>query len=82
MKKIGVKIVALEQDERSVTLDGVREKMSGISEILLIPGNEVGGVEGALLDASDVIAEIPMHGTKESLNVSVATGIALFSLFQ
>jgi len=70
----------LEQDKRSVLLNDVATKISGTLEILLIPGNEVGGVERELLDLADVIAEIPMRGKKESLNVSVAVGIALFAI--
>lgn len=83
-KKSGGTVVALEQDEKSVSLGDVASKispkLSGVSEVLLIPGNEVGGVERDLLDLADVIAEIPMRGKKESLNVSVAVGIALFEL--
>ena len=46
----------------------------------VIVGNEITGVSKETLDASDVVAKIPMLGNKESLNVSVATGIALFVL--
>jgi tRNA G18 (ribose-2'-O)-methylase SpoU len=79
-KKSGGSVVVLEQDKRSVLLNDVATKISGTLEILLIPGNEVGGVERELLDLADVIAEIPMRGKKESLNVSVAVGIALFAI--
>jgi tRNA G18 (ribose-2'-O)-methylase SpoU len=84
-KKTGAKVVVLEQDARSVSLNDAREKIlgnvaAGAVEILLIPGNEVGGVECDLLDLADIIAEIPMNGKKESLNVSVSVGIALFGL--
>jgi 23S rRNA (guanosine2251-2'-O)-methyltransferase len=44
-------------------------------------GNEVEGVSKKLLKLSDIIAEIPMRGKKESLNVSVAAGIFLFRIF-
>jgi TrmH family RNA methyltransferase len=47
---------------------------------LFILGNEVDGVSKKLLEQSDIIAEIPMRGDKESLNVSVATGVALFRM--
>jgi tRNA G18 (ribose-2'-O)-methylase SpoU len=40
-------------------------------------GNEVTGLPKNILKKVDIIAEIPMQGEKESLNVSVATGIAL-----
>jgi 23S rRNA (guanosine2251-2'-O)-methyltransferase len=46
---------------------------------LLILGNEVDGVSRGLLKVADVSIEIPMKGKKESLNVSVAAGVVLFS---
>lgn len=48
--------------------------------IALIVGNETEGISTDILRESDVTLEIPMRGTKESLNVAVAAGIALFSL--
>jgi tRNA G18 (ribose-2'-O)-methylase SpoU len=44
--------------------------------LALIIGNEVTGVKKSLLARSDKCIEIPMRGSKESLNVSVAFGIA------
>ena len=46
--------------------------------LVFIFGNEVSGVSKKLLKVADVIAEIPMKGVKESLNVSVAVGVVLF----
>jgi 23S rRNA (guanosine2251-2'-O)-methyltransferase len=43
-------------------------------------GNEVRGVDKKILKQCDVIIEIPMRGKKNSLNVSVATGIALYQI--
>ena len=83
------KIIALEQDEQSVDYRTLEisevskiqsSKVENIS-VLLILGNEVGGIEKEILDLADEIVEIPMRGQKESLNVSVAVGIALFGLF-
>ena len=42
-------------------------------------GNEVEGVQQAVVDASDFCLEIPQHGTKHSLNVSVTVGIVLWA---
>lgn len=72
----GFRVVALEQDERSVpyttlTLD---------QPTVLVLGEETEGLPQELLDMCDTVAEIPMHGSKESLNVSVAAGIALYRL--
>jgi tRNA G18 (ribose-2'-O)-methylase SpoU len=73
----GFEIVALEQVKNSVDYKKVRPKKNS----LVILGNEVDGVSKPLLKLSDVIAEIPMKGKKESLNVSVAAGIFLYRLF-
>lgn len=50
--------------------------------ILLILGNEKDGVSAELTAVSDAIIYVPMKGTKESLNVSVCTGIILFELIR
>ena len=42
-------------------------------------GNEVEGVQQSVVDASDFCLEIPQHGTKHSLNVSVTVGIVLWA---
>jgi len=84
LKSEGFKIIALEQhpDAIHLTPDPSPKLGEGREErsFALIVGNEVEGVSQEALDLSDEIVEIPMQGTKESLNVSVATGIALFSL--
>jgi len=46
----------------------------------LILGNEVRGISKSILQKSDAVVEIPMRGKKESLNVSVAIGIALYAI--
>jgi tRNA G18 (ribose-2'-O)-methylase SpoU len=50
-------------------------------DTLLILGNEVRGVSKQLRELCDTLIEIPMRGRKESLNVSVAAGIALYALY-
>jgi len=47
-----------------------------------IVGAEVTGIPKNILKKCDIIAEIPMRGKKESLNVSVACGIALFGILK
>ncbi len=76
LKKEGFTVVALEQAQNSVVYKSVQVG----DKTVIILGNEVGGVSKELLKMADVIAEIPMKGKKESLNVSVAAGIMLFSL--
>ncbi|ABB24067.1 SpoU rRNA methylase family protein [Pelodictyon luteolum DSM 273] len=48
--------------------------------LCLVLGNEVQGIDDSLLRLSDGVLEIPQYGTKHSLNVSVAAGVALFEL--
>ena len=50
--------------------------------LALIVGNEVDGVDDALIDASDLAVEIPQYGAKLSLNVSVAFGVAALGLVE
>lgn len=67
-------IVGLEQDTRAIIY--TRYKPS--RDMLLILGNEVKGISPQLRNQCDVLVEIPMKGTKESLNVSVAGALAFF----
>lgn len=76
LKDGGYTIVGLEQDERSVMLPSYDPPQ----KIALLLGEEVEGIETDLRNLCDDLIEIPMHGKKESYNVSVATGIALYAL--
>ncbi|MBP9856140.1 MAG: RNA methyltransferase [Candidatus Pacebacteria bacterium] len=78
LKNQGYKVLALEQNEKSINYTEV--KLTG--KTALIVGNEVGGVEPEILNLCDQIIEIPMRGTKESLNVAVATGIIAYKLLE
>jgi len=75
-KKDGWRIVGLEQDARAILLPDY--KPSG--KIALLLGEEVGGIENQLRQLCDDLIEIPMRGQKESFNVAVATGVALYDL--
>ncbi|MFA6095090.1 MAG: TrmH family RNA methyltransferase [Candidatus Paceibacterota bacterium] len=76
LKKEGVQIVAIEQADNSVDYKKVKPQFP----VAIMFGNEVEGVSKKLLKQADVIAEIPMKGEKESLNISVSAGIALFRI--
>jgi tRNA G18 (ribose-2'-O)-methylase SpoU len=81
LKVEGVRIVALEQDARSVPLSTyVRNPGFAQEAWALVVGNEVEGVDQETLALCDDVVEIPMQGEKESLNVAVAAGIALYAL--
>lgn len=76
LKKEGVQVVALETGDRVASLPKFKPKYP----MALIVGHEVDGLPQNILDLVDKTVEIPMLGTKESLNVSVAAGIALYAL--
>ncbi|MEX2052405.1 MAG: TrmH family RNA methyltransferase [Candidatus Paceibacterota bacterium] len=78
LKKDGFQIIAIEQDKRSIDY----KKVSLKPKNAFIVGTEVTGIPKNVLKKCDVIAEIPMRGKKESLNVSVALGIAVFQIFK
>ena len=79
VKKNGYTVVAIEQDESSTPLF---EYKTASQKIALVLGNEVDGVLKDELALCDAIVEIPMRGQKESLNVSVSAGIAMFVLLK
>ncbi|PIR68379.1 TrmH family RNA methyltransferase [Candidatus Nomurabacteria bacterium CG10_big_fil_rev_8_21_14_0_10_35_16] len=76
LKKEGYLVVAIEQDSRSVDYRKLKLK----NKNAFIVGPEVTGIPKNILNKCDIIAEIPMHGKKESLNVSVALGVILFRM--
>lgn len=79
LKREGWQVWSLEEHERAVPLSMFPPDQSSIPVILII-GNEVTGVDPELLDLSDRIFHIPMHGEKTSFNVAVAFGIAAYQL--
>lgn len=76
LKRDGWHVVGVEQDERARDY-----RLLQLSKrTVFVLGNEVRGLSRVLRDACDELVEIPMRGMKESLNVSVAAGITLFSV--
>jgi tRNA G18 (ribose-2'-O)-methylase SpoU len=76
LKNKKVEVIALEQSPEALDY----KKVKAGKDIALIVGNEVLGLSKEILAIADTIAEIPMKGGKESLNVSVALGVALFRI--
>ncbi len=77
LKREGVAIVALEQTKKSIDYRAFKPKFP----LAIIVGNEVKGVSVVVShNLVDACIEIPMRGEKESLNVVVALGIALYEL--
>jgi 23S rRNA (guanosine2251-2'-O)-methyltransferase len=72
----GYQVLALEKNKKSKNI----AKIDITKKVALIVGNEVDGVEDDVLEIVNSVVHIPMCGKKESLNVSIATGIALYVL--
>jgi tRNA G18 (ribose-2'-O)-methylase SpoU len=81
LKKKGYQIWAVEQAAERTWLQDFRADTRE-QPIALIFGNEVNGVDQAIMDMADGALEIPQYGTKHSLNVSVSIGIVVWELFR
>lgn len=77
LKAEGIKIVSLEHTDRSIPYYNYDPANY---PLCLVIGNEIKGIRDEILEVTDIAIEIPMYGVKQSLNVSVAYGIALFDL--
>jgi len=77
IKAQGIKLVLIEQTTTSVDIYSISESEF---PICFIVGNEVTGVSEGLSALADLHVEIPMRGVKQSLNVSVATGVVGYEL--
>ncbi|NTV01303.1 MAG: RNA methyltransferase [Chlorobiaceae bacterium] len=75
LKRDGLRVFGLEITENSRPYDGLG---SADFPAAIIVGNEVEGIGDELLSLCDGVLEIPQYGTKHSLNVAVAAGIAMF----
>lgn len=77
LQKEKISVVALEYTKNAI--DYRRYPHSSHGSALVI-GNEVRGLSKKLIERCDAVIQIPMRGKKESLNVSVAFGIAAYML--
>jgi tRNA G18 (ribose-2'-O)-methylase SpoU len=78
LKREKVQIVALEQDKKAIPYNKFKPRFP----IALIVGNEVRGISKKILKKADKIIFLPMRGKKESLNVSVAFGVAGYEIIK
>ena len=79
LKRHGFYVAALALTDNATTLDG---PMRPSDKLALMVGTEGFGLSDAALDHADVHLNIPMSGTVNSLNVAVASGVALFATRQ
>jgi tRNA G18 (ribose-2'-O)-methylase SpoU len=80
LKAEGYRICALEQTDRSINL--MKFTPAPDTAYALIFGNEMRGVDQAVIEQCDMALEIPQYGTKHSLNVSVSVGVTLWEFFR
>lgn len=83
LKATNTILIGLEQSEESRSLEEVSKELrvrNEVNSIALFVGNEIHGINKKILKNMDYIIELPMLGSKESLNVSVSAGIALYEL--
>jgi tRNA G18 (ribose-2'-O)-methylase SpoU len=77
LKERGYKICCLELTDKSIDYNDIK---TTDFPLCLIIGNEINGVAKEVIELCDLAIEIPMYGIKQSLNVAVAYGIAVFEL--
>ena len=83
LKKHGWMIVGLENnigEPNLVELNSLEMNKRLSDKVVLVLGEEVRGIDYSLYDLIDLFVEIPMKGQKESFNVSVAAGIAIYGI--
>ena len=76
LREQGYRIYSIEQCQGSIALQDFATADGERYAVVL--GNEVKGVQQAVVDASDGAIEIPQFGTKHSLNVSVTAGMVIW----
>ena len=79
LKGENVKICSIEQAENATMLNNFKPQPN--NKYAFVFGNEVKGVAQDVVDASDVVIEIPQYGTKHSLNISVSCGVVIWDVF-
>ena len=79
LKSNHITICAIEQAENATMLQNFRPKIN--TTYAFVFGNEVKGVTQDVVNASDMVLEIPQFGTKHSLNISVSTAVVIWDVF-
>ena len=79
LKNKDVKICSIEQAENATMLNNFNPEPN--TKYAFVFGNEVKGVAQDIVNASDIVIEIPQYGTKHSLNISVSAGVVIWDVF-
>lgn len=78
LKKEGFKIVILEHTDSGILYHQTNFKFP----LCLVVGHEISGISDEVVALADMAIEIPMAGIKQSLNVAVAYGIAIYEIMK
>jgi len=80
LKEKGVQIVSVEQSPTAISYS----KLTSHSHfpIAIVAGNETGGISQEVLDASNIIVELPMYGINHSFNVWGSTAIIAYKILE
>jgi len=80
LKQSGYVIAIVEQTSESILLHDFRPDAT--AKYCLVFGNEVHGVSEEAIEYGDIALEVPQHGTKHSLNISVCLGVVTWEIFK
>jgi 23S rRNA (guanosine2251-2'-O)-methyltransferase len=80
LKKKGIQIVCVEQDQRSISYRVLTEKIKLPCAIVI--GHETNGVSKEVLDTSDIIVELPMFGINKSFNVWGSGAVIAYKILE
>lgn len=78
LKKIGVQIIAVEQDKRSISYKDLKPDFPAA----IVIGNETEGIQKEVLDTADVIVEMPMFGINQSFNTWGCAAIIAYKVLE
>ena len=78
LKKEGYAVIGIEQTDESISLEEYTPPLN--RKLAIVFGNEVSGLDDAILPLLDFCIEIPQFGTKHSFNVAVSAGIIIWDL--
>ena len=78
MKKKGIKILVVEQSNRSISYKEFKPKFP----VAIVVGNETEGVSKEILDEADVIVELPMFGINKSFNVWGSAAVIAYKILE
>ncbi|MCA0133399.1 RNA methyltransferase [Winogradskyella alexanderae] len=79
LKAENVKICSIEQADNATMLNDFEPQPN--VKYAFVFGNEVKGVSQEVVNASDIVLEIPQYGTKHSLNIAVSAGVVIWDVF-